>query len=286
MASAPALPEDHGLHLRRRSPRAGRHEDSGSAYPQELNYLSADDTLCITKAYLTGFLRWKMWGDSVYKGMLRGLWKPLSVASIHTAEADGFGNPAGSPLRLFLQNSPAQHRTVQSFSAGLGSYTKSAGAVLQHNPAGDLATSPFRIRHFSALALVGWNGASGSQWVRFATPSGSRDAPTYTHFSLRLGQVNGSAAPFANPAGADQSVWIGFEDAGQPDQLAPAERHRRARPLHGHRNPAGADPHDHPADRGLGIAGVDLADIRGVYLYFSSGTHGTLAVDSLEWDRD
>ncbi len=260
--------------------------NSGSFETQTLDYLDPTDTLCITKAYLTGFLRWHLWGDSVYKGMLRGLWKPLSVLLIDTAEADGFGNPAGSPLRLFLQNSPVQHRTIQSFSGGLGSYTKTSQLAIQHLPAGTSSTSPTWIRHNTDMAAVGWDAASGSQWVKFAVPASSRQGDTYTHFSLRLGQLNGSPAPYTNATNTNQSAWIGLVDAANaiswhqitgipaPDRYTAAGPTKAQSHLTTYRIPLSS------------ITGVDTTDIRYVYLYFSSGTHGTLLVDSLEWHRD
>lgn len=254
--------------------------------PQGLDYLSATDTLCITKAYLTGFLRWHLWGDGVYKGMLRGDWKPLSVVSIDTAQADGFGNPAGSPLRLFLQNSPVQHRTINAFTGGLGSFTKSSAIDVMFADPTDLDQAPYRVRHHTDYAVIGWTGAAGSEWVRFAVPAGSRDGSTYTHFSLRLGQVHGAPAPSDNTPGVDQSLWVGLEDGGgaiswhqligipTPDRFTDAGTPRAQSHLATRRIPLSS------------LGAIDTSDVRFVRFFFSSGTQGTVMIDSIEWHRD
>lgn len=257
-----------------------------SLAPQGLDYLSAADTLCITKAYLTGFLRWHLWGDTVYKGMLRGEWQPLSVATIDTAEADANGNPAGSPLRLFLQNSPVQRRTINAFTGGLGSFAKSSAIdVLPADPT-DLPGAPYRVRHHTDYAVIAWNTAHGSEWVRFDVPAGSRDGSTYTHFSLRLGQVHGAPAPNDNPAGADQSLWVGLEDGTgaiswhQLNGIAAPDRFTDGPSIRAQ---------SHLTTRRLPVAwltGVDTTDIRFVRLFFTSGNRGTVMVDNLEWHRD
>lgn len=254
--------------------------------PQNLDYLSAADSLCITKAYLTGFLRWHLWGDAIYKGMLRGEWKPISVGLIDTAEADGFGNPAGSPLRLFFQNSPVQHKSIQVFTGGLGSFTKTTGLVFEAEVAGDWAASPFSIRHDGHLAFVGWDGSSGNQWLRLAVPAGSRDGSNFSHFSLRLGQLNGVPAPHDNPVNANQSVWVGLEDVNGAISwhnltgIPAPDRYTAGGPIRAQ---------SHLSTRRIAttaITGINLSDVRAVRLFFSSGTHGTLMIDNLEWHRD
>lgn len=254
--------------------------------PQGLDYLSAADTLCITKAYLTGFLRWHLWGDSVYKGMLRGEWRPLSVASIDTAEADGFGNPAGSPLRLFFQNSPVQHRTINAFTGGLGTFTKSSAIDVLHAGPTDLDQAPYRVRHNTDYAVVAWNGAAGSEWVRFAVPSGSRDGSTYTHFSLRVGQVHAAPAPNDNVPGVDQSIWVGLEDFSgaiswhQLNGIATPDRYT---------DTGTPRAQSHLATRRIplsSLGAIDTTDVRFVRFFFSSGTKGTVMIDNLEWHRD
>ncbi len=260
--------------------------NSGGFDPQNLDYLSPADTLCITKAYLTGFLRWHLYGDAIFKGMLRDQWRPFSVAAIDTAEADGFGNPAGAPLRLFFQNSPVQHKTIQSFTGGLGSLTKTAGVVVQNEVAGDWSASPFSVRHDGFVAFVAWDGSSGNQWVRFAVPAGSRVGDTYTHFSLRLGQLNGVPAPHDNPINSDQSVWVGLEDVNgaiswhQMNGIPAPDRYTAAGPIRAQ---------SHLSTRRIAtsaMTGIDLSDVRAVRLFFSGGTHGTVMIDNLEWHRD
>ena len=258
----------------------------GTLTPQNLDYLSAADTLCITKAYVTGFLRWHLWGDSVYKGMLRGEWKPLSILGIDTAEADGFGNPAGSPLRLFFQNSPVQHKTIKNFNTGLGTYTISANAVIQHATVGASSGAPYRVRHNTASAMIGWEGGAGSKWVRFEVPTDARNGSNYTHFSLRLGQLEGAPVPYNNPVNTDQDIWVGLQDGNgaiswhQVNDIPAPDRYTDSGTIRAQ---------THMSTRRISlasIAGINEADVRGVYIYFNANTAGTVVVDSLEWHRD
>lgn len=261
--------------------------NSGSFEPQTLDYLSPADTLCITKAYLVGFLRFHLWGDQVYKGMLRGEWKAPSVSLIDTAEADGFGNPAGAPLRLFVQHSPVQHKNIQNFSAGLGTFTNSAGAAVQHAEPTDFGATPFSVRHNTEYALIGWDGDGGNQWARFAIPAGSRDGSNFTHFSLRIGQMNGAPAPFDNPVNANQSVWVGLEDVNgniswhQLNGIPAPDRYTAAGPIRAQ---------SHMTTRRIPLSAIEddinEADVRAVRFFFSLGTHGTVLVDNFEWHRD
>lgn len=258
----------------------------GTLTEQNLDYLSAADTLCITKAYVTGFLRWHLWGDSVYKGMLRGEWRPLSILAIDTAEADGFGNPAASPLRLFFQNSPVQHKTIKNFNTGLGTYTISTKAVLQHATAGSFSGAPYRVRHNTASAMIAWEGGAGSKWVRFEVPADARNGSNYTHFSLRLGQLEGAPFPYNNPVNTDQDIWVGLQDGGgsiswhQVNGIPAPDRYTAAGPIRAQ---------THMSTRRISlasIAGINEADVQGVYIYFNAYTQGSLVVDSLEWHRD
>lgn len=253
---------------------------------QTLDYLSASDTLCITKAYLTGFLRYHLYGESAYKGMLRGDWKPASVAAITTAEADGYGNPAGRPLRLFLQNSPVQHQTIQAFTSSLGATANSAGVALQHEAVGGLSGTPFYLRHHTGTAAVGWNAVDTDQWARFTVPSGVRNGSTFTHFSLRIGQLNGAPSPYHNTANADVDVWLGFRDGNGAESwhllsdVPTPDRYTGSGVLRAQ---------SHLTTRRISVAsitGIDKTDIRYIYLYFEAPSHGTVLVDSFEWDRD
>jgi hypothetical protein len=251
--------------------------------PQDLEYLNASDQFCIVKAYVTGFLRWKLLDEEVFKGLLRGNWQPLSLLGIDTAMPDGFNNAAGAPLRLFFQTSPTQRKVVQNFSANLGTYSKTAGLQVQYKAVGALSGAPFYVRHRTGFALVGW---STGEWIRWEAPQSSRVAETYTHFALRVGQLEGATMPWNNPINQNQTFWLGFEDAaGQtswhsvsgvpaPDRYTQQPPPRAKSAMHTVRV------------RVSDITGIDLEDIRGVYLAFNNGTAGTLLIDSMEWHRD
>ncbi|MEM9554545.1 MAG: hypothetical protein AAGC60_09815 [Acidobacteriota bacterium] len=252
---------------------------------QDREYLDPADQLCITKAYVTGFLRWRLLGKSVYKGLIRGEWQPLSVVSIDSAKADGFGNPAGADRRLFVQNAPVQRRVIANFESGMPAHSTSIDVVTQLLGAGSMSGTSSYIRQNTDHVAIGWVATGAGQWIRFGVPSTSGNGGTYTHFALRVGQLEKAPVPYDNPVNADQAFWIGLQDGGgaiswhRVDEVPAPDRatdgttnaksvFRTVRvPVHQ-------------------IDGIDLAQVTGVYLYFDRTTHGTLLVDSLEWHRD
>ncbi len=136
------------------------------------------------------------------------------------------------------------------------------------------------------MAMVGWDGGDASQWVRFAVPAGSRDGSTYSHFSLRIGQLGGAPSPFDNTVNANQSVWVGLEDAGgdiswhQLTGIPAPDRYTADGTIRAQ---------SHLATRRIATSAlddIDLSDVRAVRLFFSAHTHGTVLVDSLEWHRE
>ncbi|MEM8962343.1 MAG: hypothetical protein AAGD38_12750 [Acidobacteriota bacterium] len=255
--------------------------------PQDLEYVSGADQLCIVKAYLTGFLRYRLYDIEVYRGLLRGEWQPVSVDAITTNKADFFGNPAGSDMRLFVQASPAERKVIQNFEFDLGAVTLGPGVVAQHLDNASF-NAPFHIRHRTAHAAVGWEADVDTvPWIRWDVPSISQDASSYTHVSIRLGQLEGIPAPNANPFGADQRLWIGVEDhLGQiywhwiddvppPDVYLDPPSPRARSGMHTERI------HTEMLDRV-----IDIGHVIGVYLAFPESSTGSLIVDSIEWHRD
>lgn len=255
--------------------------------PQDLEYLSGADQLCITKAYVTGFLRHWMHDIPVYQGLLRDQWQPLSVSSIDTNKLDAWGNAIGSDMRLFVQSSPAAKNAIQNFEAGLGVVNNSGGVVVTHKDHVDFG-DPHYVRHRTALAQVEWEADFQTlEWVRFGVPEGSHDASSYTHFGIRLGQLAATVAPYQNQGNVDQKLWIVIEDSlGQ--QFVYWEDEIPSPDLYTDVGPSEARSAMHtvriPVDR-IDLD-IDIDDITSVYLVFPGSSAGTLLVDNLEWHRD
>ncbi len=257
---------------------------------QDTEYISAADQLCVTKAYTTGFFRMRLLGKGVYKGLLRDEWRPLSLQMIDSFKADLLANQAGTPMQLFFQISPAQRRVINNFEGGLNGLGHTPQVMVEHNPTDVAAHAPFHVRHQTDLAFVGWPQNSSQQWVTLQVPRPSSVAATYSHLSLRMGQLNSQPAGFENPVGEDQSFLIVVQDGGGKTSVHElADLGRMPAP----------DPSVINPNRGLSFMttfripveeldqdGLNLEDIATIYLVFHPNTSGTILIDSVEWHRD
>jgi hypothetical protein len=255
----------------------------------DTEYVDPDNQLCFTKGYTTAFLRWKLLGGSIYKGMIRGAWRPQSIAAITTILPDGLGNPAGSPLQLFFQISPEQRQVVTHFENGMGAVTgKSSGVQTQLVAPGAFSGSPTWVRHDTGVLLVGWPFHNGLQWVRISVPFPARNGSTYTHLSLRIGQLHGPPQGYENPVNEDQQVRLVVLDGDGKVVIRDLSAYGRIPP---------PDPYTPVPTRAKSImntirvpthalSGIDRTRVREIYLLFDAQSTGTIIVDSVEWHRD
>jgi hypothetical protein len=221
--------------------------------------------------------------------MLRGRWRPLSIDSIDSFEADLLGNPAGTSLQLFFQLSPAQRAVMAHFQTGITAVAGQSGNLgLQHLATNDFSGSPFYLRHQTGSLLVGWQLMAEWQWVAISVPRAVETGEHFDWLSLRIGQLHSPPLGFENPSAADQDVLLVLQDNAGNQSAHPLDHYGRIPPP----DPAFISPQravSHMNTLRIPTAdlnGIDLTKVEFVYLMFSPGTSGTLMVDSLEWHRD
>ena len=251
----------------------------------ELDYLTPYDTLCLVKAYTTAFLRWKMRGENYFKCMVRDDWRPFAFSGIDNAEPDGFANPPGTAARWLFQISPEHRKVIQSFHAGDASPTHSPQVAVQHVPAGNLSAGPTFLRHHTGAVAVGWPQVGALQYVRWNVPAGSDVGSTYSHFSIRLGQVEGAPAAMSNTPGQDKTVYLGLEDIHGNTDLITLEAPYQDRYVDGSDRTRTVMTTFRVPVASIDID-FDLDNLHRVWLIFPSYTQGTVLVDSIEWHRD
>ncbi len=252
--------------------------------PQGLDYVHPDDQFCLVRAYATAFLRWRLYDETGYEVMFRDLWRPTSVANITTFEDDELGNPAGSPLQAYFQIHPALRLMIRNFEINAG-FPNTAGPVsVIHRSAGDLVGNPNYVRHMTGYAEVRWEGDPVVKWARWWIPAAARDASTMDYFSIRIGQLQGAAAPWQNTPGSEAHVTVGLQDGNGVFSWHPVTvpyPDVYADPAIGTARSAMSTTRIPVSD----LVGLDLTDVERVWLNLPLSS-GTLIVDSMEWHRD
>lgn len=251
--------------------------------PQTLNYIDAGDQLCLVQAYVTSFLRWKLFGESQFEGFLRDDWRPPSVANMVTADVDGLGNPVGTPIRIASQISPRQRKVIHNFQVDATPSADFGPVFVLHAPAGTLSGSPQFIRHHTGLAMVLWQPAPGGARAVWTVPAGSRVGSTYSHFAIRLGLVQGIIAPFNNPLGVDRQLQVWLRDNnGLTSQHTLTVPYSDPYTLDGRTRSTMSTFRIPITD----IQGIDLNNVTTVEIALSAFGGGAFMVDSMEWHRD
>jgi pimeloyl-ACP methyl ester carboxylesterase len=247
-------------------------------------FIHHEDQFCIAKAYTAGFLRWKLLGDTIFKGMLRDAWRPASVNAMVSSESDHLGNPSGTDLRMFFQISPPSRFAVENFEDGDFDVTdQSAGVSVQLNEPGELATSPTYVRHETNLLIAAWEEHDEYQLLGLSVPANARNASAFKKLALRIGQLWGSPVP--NPEGEYQEVLIGLYDGDVSEwewlndwgDIAPNDPRSSGAAHSGMSTiaiPTGA------------FDDVDLTHIERILFAFPAGSQGTVLIDSLEWWKE
>lgn len=253
------------------------------AFPYN-NYLAKADQFCIAKGYTEAFLRWTLADDALYRDMVRGRWKPASIAAIDTAAADELGNPAGTPLRMRFQSSPARRSVIENLEDGAWTVASATpDVVAQLFEAGDNIDGSANVRHQTKYLALGWPEDDTWQLIGFTVPASKRNTTGFSHVALRAGQLRSvPPANMENPANQSQSVMIGLHDGTHTSWkwLAPIPP-----------NDERPDGQTHSVMSTFAVAlsnfsGIDKTRIEAVYLAFPGGTQGTLIVDSFEWFKD
>jgi pimeloyl-ACP methyl ester carboxylesterase len=250
-------------------------------------FLARADQFCLAKGYTNAFLRWTLTGDTRYHRMLRGRYRPPSIAAIDSSAADEHDNPAGTPLRMTFQSSPKRRSMIENFEDGSWTVAGSTPGISTLFMDKGVHIGDFmNIRHWTRLLAVGWPVDNEWQMIGFDVPPTKRDLTHFSHVSLRAGQLGaGVTATHSNPPNAPQSILIGLYD-GSKSSWTWSHQHAAIpqndlRPNDGMHNVMNTVAVPLSA-----FSGINKTNITAVYLAFPAGSKGTLIIDSLEWFRE
>lgn len=251
-------------------------------------YLSTSDQFCITKAYVTGFFKWKLKGLTVYKKLLRGKQKPISLAQINSSDLDGYSNPIGSPLRLYTQFTPVQKMSIRNFENGLTQHNYlSSNVSIKILQPGDNESSPYYIRHQTNLLEVGIPYEDKTHFISFKLSNSIKDASNFSHLALRIGLLWHDIYPL-NPLSEDRDIWIILYDGTNYEwQLLNWWGKIGIPDPRGHYSDSSA--HSYMATIAVPLTAfktVDLSQIQEVFLAFPGYEDGYFLIDNIEWFRD
>ncbi len=264
----------------------GPHCSFGACTTDYKQFLEPTDQLCITKAYTEAFLRWTLADDQAYKKIIRDQYRPPSIQDIVTSDIDALGNPSGSPLSLRIQSSPAKRSVINNFESGnLNVAPASFGTQYQLMEEGAYLGFSANVRHQTRALLVGWSQDPTWQLIALSVPINKRDSSSYTHISLRLGQIDIlPPADTENPFNTEQQVLLGLNGGSAISSwlwLDPVPANDR--------RPSGK-PQSVMSTYRIPLSNfsnaVNKQNIEAIFLAFPGGTQGTLVVDSIEWLRD
>lgn len=243
------------------------------------DYLSVDNQFCIGKAYVTGFLEWKVMGNAAYRPMFYGDEMPPSVAQMTTSEPDYFGNPAGEPVELFHQISPRKRLVLADFSAtpamsvGLDVFA----SVLFPN------SVDVRARHFTKALRLAWRSNAVFRNVQLTVPTGSRNIAAFDRLQLRIGQLDTGDNLVANTLQQEPPMMLSLVD-GQ-NQVVNVQLNNYGRIPGPDLRSGGGASHSHmntisiPMDD---LDSIDLSDVRSVRFWVFPGTRGEVMIDNIE----
>lgn len=257
-------------------------EGLGQLTPYFDDYLAVADQFCIAKAYIVGFLDWKLDNESGYRPMFYGALTPPSVAAIDTAEADYAGNPAGQNLVKFHQFSPRLRYVIANFESApamVASFNMQA-AVIEPNAVDVMA------RHQTHALRLGWREWPWLRALSITVPATRRDVSGFDSLWLRIGQIDTGNALYANNSsdsemmltlvdgqGVSVNRWLG--DFGHIPGDDPRTGGTRG---HSHMNTIRIPLSE--------FAGLDLNDVRTIKFYPLPNTRGEVMIDNIEVSHD
>lgn len=244
-----------------------------------LDYLSVGDQFCIAKAYITGFLEWKLYGNADYRPMFYGDQTPPSVAQMTTSEPDYFGNPAGEPVQLFHQFSPRKRFVIADFwstpamTVGADVYA----SVLYPYTADALA------RHYTKALRLAWKSNVGFRNVQITVPGDRRNLAAFDRLQLRIGQVDTGDDQFANTPQQEPLIIMSLVD-GEGQAVNRYLNSYGSIPGPDRRS-GGSSGHSHMNTISIPMADLDsiqLSDVRYVRFWIHPGTRGEVMIDNIE----
>ncbi len=252
------------------------------------NLLTAAVQKTITKAYMNAFFRQHLLGESIWRGIFTGEWKPASV------EQTG--------AELYIQYKDTGGKIIDDFEGATNNWQLSSiggtvtdNSTLPVNPEenrfhdhapSSTAGLDNRSPHDSKGLKIRWNNANDE--LVFNIPGAHKDVSTFSYLSFRVTQKE--ASPFNNFNQA-QKMRVALKDGGNkerairvstvstipfPDQRVQANYRKSA--MHTVRIPltsytivcAGQDQ-------------VDLSDVVSLAFKFSPNASGEIEIDSVEF---
>jgi len=242
--------------------------------------MAVADQQKILLAYCNAFCRMHVLGEPQWRGMFTGEWKPPAVGATGAVIA--------------LQYRSTVRRTVDEFegphAAGDWQTSSIGGTVVPIGlPATPVETQLFpqdnQSPHDTGGLRLHWD--NGGDRLVFDVPAGQRNVSAFSHLSVRLGKVVGSAS---NPAG-QQNLRIGLRDGSGNERLIRASAFGGV-PEIAVANEVANTKSSLATLRIMltaytvvcaGAVAVDLTDITQVILAFSETASGEVAVDELEF---
>ena len=242
--------------------------------------MTVADQQKILLAYCNAFCRMHVLGESQWRGMFAGEWKPPAVAATGALMAFQFRSTARRTVDEF--EGPHAPHDWQTSTIG--------GAAMQTGlPANPVETQLFpqdnQSPHDTGGLRLAWDGI-GDQLV-FDVPAGQRDVTAFAHLQVRLGKVVNSAS---NPAGP-QNLRVGLRDSAGNERLIRASAFGGV-PEIAVANEVGNTKSSLSTLRipltaymvvCAGAVQVDLTNVTQVKLVFSEFATGELAVDEIEF---
>lgn len=242
--------------------------------------MSVADQQKILLAYTLAFCRMHILGETEWVGMFTGEWKPPAVGATGAVMA--------------FQYRHTQRRAVDEFegphAAGDWQASTLGGTVAETGlPASPVETQLYpqdnQSPHDTGGLRLRWDSA-GDQ-LAFDLPVGQRDVTPFSHLSVRMGKVVGSAS---NPAGP-QNLRIGLRDGSGNERLIRASAFGGIPEIAVANEPANTKsslstlriPLSAYTVVCAGAVQVDLTNITQVKLAFTEMPSGEIAVDELEF---
>lgn len=232
----------------------------------------------ITQAYMNAYFRMNLKGESIWKGMFTGEWKPASISS--------------TPAQVFMQYQETGTRTVDKFDGVINWQASTIGGTvtaigLPINPEEDkLRILDNHSPHDSKGLKIQWD--NNTDVVEFSIPAAQKDISGFTHLSIRITQKDGSGQ---NPVNLDQNLRINLKDGSNNERAVRVSPFYRIpfpdqRPDPSVRKSAMVTVRIPLKSYTIVCAGqvqVDLTDVTTLALKFSENSSGEIEIDNIEF---
>ena len=185
--------------------------------------LSAEGHWTVARAYVGGFLIWRLLGQDSYRGYFNGEAVPASVASFWGGDADVFtGLADGTIDRLVIHD----FETAELSPSSIGGVVEAInfdGVTI--GPLADL-DAPWSGAHRSRGARLDWPSATQPS-LRFDLPLANQDLSAFAVVTVRVARVFEAAGDCAPPMTADDLSLVltdGQSELELPLLAAPPDR--------------------------------------------------------------